>query len=349
MHMIDLNNLEEIKKLDPKNVLGSVDMFADQCLQIWKEANEVSFPDEYKNIQNIVLCGMGGSAYGGYVVNALFKDQLPVPLISVNDYHLPKFVNDQTLVILSSYSGSTEEVLSCAKEAVKKQAKITGITSGGALSQFLKSRNVPSVIFSTQFNPSGQPRLGMGYMVMGIIALLSQIGLLEIQEEQFTHAVEQIKQNRQAMQQEAKILAKKIYGSIPVIFAAEFLQGNMHVLRNQCNETAKSFAAYSPLPELNHHLMEGLKNPQDKKLTVLFITSDLYSDVLKKRTLLTQDVVAKNNIAWAEYKAQGSTKLSQMLNVLSFGGYLSFYLALLYGQDPSVIPWVDYFKEQLAK
>lgn len=347
--MIDLNNLEEIKKLDPKNSLGSIGMFTDQCMQIWKDAHEVAFPSEYKSIQNIVLCGMGGSAYGGYVVNALFKDQLPAPLISVNDYHIPNFVNEQSLVILSSYSGTTEEILSCANEAIDKQAKITGITSGGALSQFLKSQNLPSVIFSTKFNPSGQPRLGMGYMVMGTIALLSQIGLLEIEEEQFTQAVEQIKQNQEAIQEEAKTLAKKIYGTIPVIFAAEFLQGNMHVLRNQCNETAKSFAAFSPLPELNHHLMEGLKNPPDKKLTVLFITSDLYTDVLKKRTLLTQDVVAKNNIAWAEYKAQGSTKLCQMLNVLSFGGYLSLYLALLYGQDPSVIPWVDYFKEQLAK
>ncbi|MBI4078866.1 MAG: hypothetical protein HY429_01050 [Candidatus Levybacteria bacterium] len=347
--MIDLNNIEEIKKLDPKDVFGSTNMFADQCLQIWKDAHEVAFPNEYKNFQNIVLCGMGGSAYGGYVTIALFKDQLSIPLISVNDYRLPKFVNEQTLVILSSYSGSTEEVLSCANEAVEKQAKITAITSGGALRQFLQSRNLPSIIFSTVYNPSDQPRLGMGYMVVGVLALLSQIGLLVIEEEQFAQAVDQIKKNGEIIQQEAKTIAKNIYGTIPVIFSAEFLQGNAHVLRNQCNETAKSFAAFSPLSELNHHLMEGLKNPPNKKLTILFITSDLYSDVLKKRTVLTQDVVAKNGVAWVAYKAKGENQLTQVLTTLSFGGYLSLFLALLYGQDPSVIPWVDYFKEQLAK
>ncbi|MBI2032217.1 MAG: hypothetical protein HYT09_01075 [Candidatus Levybacteria bacterium] len=95
--------------------------------------------------------------------------------------------------------------------------------------------------------------------------------------------------------------------------------------------------------------MEGLKYPKDKKLKILFLESNLYSPIHSKRIKLTQDVVSKNQIEFISFQPQGSTKLSQVLNTLSFGGYLTLYLGLLYGQDPSLIPWVDYFKEQLAK
>ena len=136
---------------------------------------------------------------------------------------------------------------------------------------------------------------------------------------------------------------------IPVIFSGEFLIGASHVFRNQLNETSKNFSTYSPLPELNHHLLEGLKNPKDKNLTVLFLESDLYSEKLKKRIELTKTVVEKNQIPYLSYKAGSPDKLGQTMEVLSLGGYLTFYLSMLYNQDPSLIPWVDYFKEQLKK
>lgn len=333
--------------LDPKNVLGSVEMFLDQCEQIWQEAKELEFPEEYKNCQNILLCGMGGSAYGGYVASALFKDQLKVPFISNNDYHLPGFSNSGTLAILSSYSGGTEEILSCQKEALKMGLMITGIAGGGELGNFLKTNS--GLVFDPKFNPSGQPRLGMGYMVLGIIAILNRLGLINVSDEEVNQAISEARENQEQIKIKAKQLAEKIQGSIPVIFAAEFLSGNAHILRNQFNETSKSFSSFSLLSELNHHLMEGLKNPPDKKLFILFISSQLYSDKLKKRVELTKDVVKKNNVLFDEYIPEGSTKLAQVLNVLSFGGFLTYYLAMLYGQDPSVIPWVDYFKEQLEK
>lgn len=346
--MIDLNNIEEIKKTDPKNVYGSTGMFADQCEQIWEDAKSVIFPPEFQNIQNIVLCGMGGSAYGGYVAQALFKEELSVPLVSNNDYTLPGFVNEKSLVFLSSFSGSTEEVISCLEKGLEKKAKLTGLTGGGKLSDMLQSNKMPALIFESKYNPSGQPRLGTGYMVLGIIALLNRAGLISISDEEVRNAVLHVRNNQEYIKEEAMELAKKLEGFIPVIFAAEFLSGNIHIMRNQFNETAKSFSAFSLLPELNHHLMEGLKNPADKKLKILCINSNLYSDKLLKRIELTKDVVSKNNIEFVSYDPKGSTKLAQVLEILSFGGYVSLYLALIYGQDPSVIPWVDYFKEKLS-
>lgn len=347
--MVNLDDLEEIKKLDPKDVLGSVETFLDQCQQIWDEAKRVEYPNEFKDFKNILICGMGGSAYGGYVIPALFKNELKIPILTQSDYHLPAFVTKKSLVILSTYSGGTEEPLNCVKEAAERSFPIIGLTAGGKALQMSRQYNFPCLTFDPKFNPSGQPRLGMGYMVLGIIAILNKLGIISVADEEVSKAITEIKNDQEKIQVKAKEFAKKIYGKIPVIFAAEFLAGNAHILRNQFNETAKSFSAFSPLPELNHHLMEGLKNPPDKKLFILFISSDLYSDNLKKRAELTKDVVEKNEIEQGEYQASGSTKLSQVLNVLSFGAYLTLYLAFLYGQDPSVIPWVDYFKEQMEK
>lgn len=347
--MIDLTNLEEIKKLDPQNIFGSTGMFIDQCKQIWEDAKKVNYPPDYKKVKNITLCGMGGSAYGGHIIQRLYKDSLCAPVTVVSDYTLPAYVNKDSLVFIASFSGNTEEPLFCANAALKKGAKITVLTTGGKATQFLKNNNLPGLIFEPKYNPSNQPRLGTGYMVLGVIALLNRAGLLNVSDSEIKEAIEELIQGMSDIQNQTRDLAQKIYESIPVIFAAEFLGGNAHIIRNQFNETAKSFSAFSELPELNHHLMEGLKNPPDKKLTVLLITSDLYSKDIQTRFELTYDVVTKNNVPVLQYQAQGKSKLSQMLHVLAFGGYLTLYTALLYGQNPSVIPWVDYFKEQMEK
>ncbi|MDE2025908.1 MAG: SIS domain-containing protein [Patescibacteria group bacterium] len=347
--MIDLTNLEQIKQLDPKDVYGSTGLLAAQCKQIWQDAKSISYPQSYQNIQNIIICGMGGSAYGGHVAKALCKEELLVPLYVNSDYSLPKFVNEKTLVILTSYSGSTEETLSNAAKAKEAGAQVTVLTSGGKLGQFAKDNNLPSLIFNAANNPSGQPRLGTGYIVLGTLAILNQLGLITLADSVVETAIAELEKTHDLVMQQARSLAQKIQGHIPVIFAAEFLEGNAHIVRNQFNETSKSFSAFSDIPELNHHLMEGLKNPSDKKLTIVFINSSFYWERIAKRVMLTKDVVEKNNVPTVTYDAQGSNKLSQVFNVLSLGGYLTLYLGLLYELDPSLIPWVDYFKEQLAK
>lgn len=347
MKLEDIDNPQIRQKTDPKNVYSSTGMLVDQCRRIWQEAKNVQF-NLTGDIDNIVVCGMGGSAYGGYVITSLFKGQLKKPLISVNDYHLPAFVNNKTLVIVSSYSGSTEEVLSCTQEAIAKDCLVVGLTGGGKLASILAENNLPALVFSSEANPSNQPRLGTGYMVLGMIAILNKLGLLSAEEEA-QQAISELEAAQEEIKKEAVKIAVKLQGFIPVIFGAEFLQGNIHIMRNQFNETSKSFAAFSPLPELNHHLMEGFKNPSDKKLSVLFIDSDLYSDKLQKRVAITKDVVEKNNVSYICYQAKGSSRLSQMLNVLSLGSYVSLYLGLLYDQDPGLIPWVDYFKERMTK
>lgn len=334
---------------DPKNVLGSTEMLSDQCEYIWELSKSVQFPEKYKSAKDITFCGMGGSRYGAYVANSLYWNQLKVPLLEYGDYHPPAYINNKSLFILSSYSGGTEEPLSSAEEALKKGANIVGLTGGGKVLEMSKEYNFPVVLFDQKFNPSGQPRLGTGYMVLGTLAILTGLGYLQISDKEVEEAIEELRNNQEKIKSRAKELAGRLQGYIPIVFGAQHLVGNAHIIRNQLNETSKSFSAFEDIPELNHHLMEGLKNPEDRKLITLFLNSEYYTEKHKKRLKLTEDVVKQNGVEYLEYQPGGKSKLSQVLNVLSFGGFVTLYLAFLYGQDPSLIPWVDYFKEQLGK
>jgi len=126
------------------------------------------------------------------------------------------------------------------------------------------------------------------------------------------------------------------------------IKGNVHVVTNQTNENGKHFACFFPIPELNHHLMEGLKNPAaNKNLKFFLITSNLYHPRNQKRYKILKTVLAKNKIDFAEYQPKAKTKLLQAFEVLNFGSYLSFYLAMSYNLDPTPVPLVDFFKKHL--
>ena len=349
--MIDLDNLEDIKKLDRGNALESIRQLADQCKQAWNEASFISFPDSYYSIKNIVIVGMGGSAYGGRMVKSLWDgaEYTKVPIELANNYWLPGYVGKDTLIILSSYSGTTEETLNCAKEAQKKGAKITGITSGGSLGDFLTQNMYPSYIFDPKFNPSKQPRIGVGYMVIGLVALLAKLKRVPVGDEEVKTLIEYLKRSDKTNQ--AKQLAQKLVGKIPVIIVADFLEGAAHAIRNPFHETAKQLGLYFVVPELNHHLLEGLQFPAENKslLTFIFVESDWYDDRNKKRIKLTQEVVLKNNITIETIRLEKTSMLTQSMELIQLGAWVTFYLAMLNGVDPSLIPWVDYFKTQLKK
>jgi len=348
--MIDLDNKTSIAKIDKGNVYSSVGELAKQFRQAWEETQALSFPEEYKKAQNIILCGMGGSAYAAYFIKALFANSLPVPFELVNGNTLPAYVNENTLVMLSSYSGSTDETISCANQALARKAKITAVSSDGSkLAEFAKANNCFSYLFNPKFNPAGQPRLGQGYMIAGHIGILVKIGFIVLSGNTVNAAIDFLERNNKSIDLIAKKTSEQFVEKIPVIVSSSHLAGNAHALRNQFNETAKNFSAYSLIPELNHHLMEGLLHPKERILKFLFLRSSLYNPTIQKRFTLTKEVIAKNNIPTVEIKILGDTAFEQTLYALSFGGYLTFYLAIIYNQDPSVIPWVDYFKDKLSK
>lgn len=353
-----LDNRDEILKLDVSNALGSIEQLGSQVQHIWELAQGIQFDDSYRQVSQVVVAGMGGSALGTHVIQTVFKEELKVPVIIAPDYTVPHFVDEHTLVIASSYSGTTEETLAAAADAHAKGAKIAGITSGGKLAEWLKEHNYPALVFEPTYNPCNSPRMALGYSVFGQIALFAKAGLLNVGQAEYEQVLAaiadaQLKSALSVSQDQnlAKVLAFQMVKRIPVVLVAEHLEGVAHVFANQLNENAKTFSEYRVVPELNHHLMEGLQFPETNESTLLWLSvrSELYQGQNQRRVELTEQVLDQNHIEFVTYNTTGRTKLEQAFELLVLGSYTSYYLALLNNQNPTPNPWVDWFKAELKK
>lgn len=353
-----LDNREEIKKLDVDNALGSIEMLGSQVQQIWQQAQSLKVSEEYRSAKSVVVAGMGGSALGTHVIQTVFKDELRIPVLVAPDYTVPHFVDKHTLVVASSYSGTTEETLSATRDAQKKGALIAGITSGGKVGELLREHHYPHLIFDPIYNPCNAPRMALGYSIFGQIALFGAIGLLKLGTDEYQAVMETIAQSHLLcgadVPQEknpAKQLAFEMVKRIPIVVVSEHLEGMAHVFANQINENAKTFSEYRVVPELNHHLMEGLQFPDSNEHNLLFITahSKLYNSGNQKRMTLTEQVIEKNHCAAQPINLTSATPLTQAFELLVLGSYASYYLALLNNQNPTPNPWVDWFKAELKK
>lgn len=350
-------NRQSIESRDSQHMLSSIEVLDKQCEEAWKATSSMQMDASFSSIDRLVFFGMGGSALGIDIVKSVFSNTLSVPVEVVNDYTIPAFVNERTGVILSSYSGTTEEVLSVSKSILEKTKNIIVMTTGGELATFAETHHLPAYIFTPTYNPSQQPRMAVGYAVMGTIGILASLQLLTVSEQEITAVLEHLRQCQTTLGADvpeenntAKQFARSLQGKIPVFISSEFLIGSTHVLTNQVNENSKQFAVRFPIPEMNHHLIEGLSHPTQPvtHLSFVFIVSQLYHERNQKRHQVTAALVEQNHIAQQTLSLQGTTPLQQACELLLFGSYVSFYLAILNELDPSPIPNVDFLKKALA-
>lgn len=336
-----------------ESVLQSVRLLPEQISSAWENVQVLPIPEQFHEAEKIVITGMGGSALGGRVLQHYAKPHSPVPIEVITHYDLPEYVDEKTLVIVSSYSGNTEETLHAFDQALDKDAMIFVITTGGELKEKAQKEGVTSYVFEPEHNPSLQPRMATGYSIGALFALFNKLKLIDIPEGEISSALsvmkDYISQFEDSEESVAGELASKIKGNIPVLIASEHLLGSVHIFKNQLNESAKSFSVMFDIPELNHHLMEGLVNPEaNKNLLFILFESKLYNDRVQKRYEITKEVLEKNNIRADRYMVNSDTRLQQMFEVLALGSFIQIHLAEIYGSDPIEVPWVDYFKERLA-
>lgn len=347
---MDIDNIEEIKKLDKQNILGSIETLSDQCLHAWEDADKIEVPESYRSVNKVVMCGMGGSGLGARVIESVYADEIKIPLVRVNDYNLPNFVDSDTLVICSSYSGETEETISNINQAILKKAKLLAIGGGNSLIKIAQENNFPYYKIDPKYNISNQPRMAIGYSIVGQLILASKAGLINFTKEDLNKIVAVMKIVLLKIE-DAKEVAKLMLDKIVFYVSSNHLVGATHVINNQANENAKAFTTDFSIPELNHHLMEGLGHPgsSDAKFLSFFVNSDLYSERIQKRYITTQEVCKKQGAEVFEYKLTSETEIEQVFELIQFGAYTNFYLAMLYNQNPGPIPWVDYFKVRLGQ
>lgn len=353
-----LDNPKKLKSIDRGKMATSIESLPGQIEQMIDEFHLSKVPKKTQNIDLIVVSGMGGSNLGAGIIKSVFSDSLHQPLIVNAGYHVPKFVNSRTLYILSSFSGNTEETLACYTQAKKQHAKMSFITAKGKnnkLWSIMAKDKISGIIFDPRNNPSGQPRMALGYSVFGLLTLLERQGLIKIKSTEIRDLLRGLRERNElygftnpSAKNPAKKIAKDIFGKMPILIGAEHLAGNLRALRNQFCENSKNFSDYLIIPEMNHFALEGLVKPSaNKGLVFVFFDSRLYSTANRKRMKLSQEVVKKNKIKTISHALTGKSELDQAFELLQLGSWITFYLAVLNKVDPVKIPFVDWFKNKL--
>jgi glucose/mannose-6-phosphate isomerase len=316
---------------DKENMLGVLEAFSEQCKDAVKLARGVKISGK---IKNIVVCGMGGSGIGGEL---LTKFSNHIPITAHHDYGLPKNVDKNTLVIVTSYSGNTEETLSCYDEAKKKKTKILSITSGGKLAE----KDKKAVIV-----PSGyQPRAAIGYIFLLPLAILSNNRLVPNQGSAISEAIRHLDPRQSG--KEAFMLAKKIKDKIPVFYSSNELTAVAYSMKTHVNENAKQPAFSNVIPEMNHNEILGYKK-LGSRLIAIFLESKKDNKAIKKRMMISKKLI-KEDADVTEINVRGKSLLARVLTTLYIGDLASYYLALMNKVDPTPIETINRLKKRLKE
>ena len=350
---LDDNRL--LTSVDKKDTYSSIKKISIQFEGGYRAAHFLNLDFEPSKLRSIVFAGMGGSNLAGKIIHSLSPFLLDLPFEVVANYRLPPYVNKNTLVIISSYSGNTQETISCALDAKNRSARIICLTSGGQLEKIAVENHWSLIKLDPALNQSKIPRLGL------FISLGATIGLTErlssahspLNPKQLSFAIsralDQTNKDIPTESKTAKSLAEKYQRTGIVLIGANHLEGVADSVKNLINETAKTFSCFLPLPDLNHHFLDGLIFPERLKESVSFIilNSSLYPQAIQRRVELTKDILLKQKHRVTIIRPESTDPIGQTLESLAFFTLFSYYLSMLHHVDPGATPWVDYLKNHL--
>ena len=346
-------NLAQIKQHDSADMLHLLSSFSEQCQRGWEigETLELEGCDE-RTPNNIVIAGMGGSGIGGDLVKAVVGAQSPCPIIVHRGYTLPAFVTSQTFFIAVSYSGNTEETLLSVEKALEQGARILAVTSGGKLKAFADVHNLPCVII-----PAGQPpRASLGYLFTPILSVLTRLGFtpnLNLQSN-LEEAITLLAKlggdfHPDAPENLPRQLAQALCGKLPVIYAPQELEAIAMRWKGQLNENSKSLAYYSVYPEMNHNEIEGWKHPPTltQQCHVIQLRDPIAPSQTQRRMDITAELIQPHTAGITQVNSVGGSLLARLLSLVAIGDWASFYLAILYEQNPTPVRRIEELKRRL--
>ena len=339
---------------DPQDMAGYIRALPNDLEAAWKKGFLFDLPI-FPEIRQILICRMGGSAIGGDLLSAYCSEIMPVPVSSWRNYGLPAWAQgEDCLVICSSHSGNTEETLSSFETALTRNCSLIGISTGGALERKAKEVNVTH----WRFDHNGQPRTAIAWSFGLLLALLSRIGLVTDQDSHIRNAITEMRKQDQLLGPEidlahnpARRLAGQLLNRNIVIFGAGQLEVIARRWKTQINELAKAWASFEGIPEMNHNTLAGLLYPESlyEKTTAIFLRAPMDHPRNQKRIEHSKQFFLQAGIAVEELRASSDDRLSQMFSLLQFGDYVSYYLALTYGVDPTPVDILTQLKEALKK
>jgi glucose/mannose-6-phosphate isomerase len=354
--MADLRLLDDratIDRLDPSGLLARIESLPEQCEEAWRTAQAFALPDAHREARRVAVLGMGGSAIAGDILRAVASLSSPMPVVLMRGYDVPPWVDAETLVIACSHSGNTEETLAAFEAALAVGARAVVITTGGRLRQLAAEREIPALIYRFE----GEPRSAIGHQLMALLAAGERLGLVEAQAPALAEALQLLRDQRAHLGFDAtsavnaaKQLAGRLHGRLPVFVGAGLLAPAAYRWKTQVNENAKGWAIFEELPELGHNSIVGFGLPREvvARLHVVLLTNG----AMHPRVLIEYDVVAdelvRAGVSHECVAVPGTSALAQALSAVFLGDLVSYYLALLNGEDPSPVDPIGRLKARLA-
>lgn len=351
--MINLDNLRALQHLDRDGMLAHVRALPEQCRAAWAGVRELELPARYLDANKIVIAGMGGSAIGGDLAAEIAGPDSSIPILVLRDYELPAYVDRHTLVIGSSYSGNTEETLAVFQKAHERGCSLVALATGGRLAELAQAWNTPLV----SFHYTSQPRAAMGFNLMSLLGILRAVGavgdLTAALDEATALMDERMRELEPASPQahnSAKQLAADLYGRVPVVVGAGLLAPVARRWKSQLNENSKGWSYFEVMPEMSHNAVSGIHFPPGvaEQFCMLFLTAAAVHPRNRLRFELTQQVFEGQGILCRRIDAPGQSTLAQILTAIQLGDYVSVYLALLYGTDPTAIDDITGLKQRMS-
>jgi len=353
---IDLDDLNDLARLDSEDVLAAVERFADQCREGWEIGRAASGLPAADGIDSIVVLGMGGSGVSGDVVQAIVEPRLPVPFRVIKSYGpLPEWVGRNTLVFAVSYSGSTEETVAALEEAHTRGSRAVTVSSGGPLAELAREYGLAHIRI-----PSGlQPRASLGYLTLPILAVLVEIGLVPEMQSDIDEAVDVLSDlagrcHRKLGTDEnpAKQLAAKLHGRIPVIYGGHGM-GATAAYRFKCdlNEYGKTPAYWHELPELDHNEIVGWNQLDDvtkESFVLVFLRDAGDHERIQLRFEITRGLVEGSVAEVIEIASEGASVVARLLSLIFLTQLAAIYVGLGYEIDPGPVEVIQKLKSELA-
>jgi glucose/mannose-6-phosphate isomerase len=351
---VDLNNHQLFTKLDPKNMLGHIEGLPDQLTNAWKIGENAGLP-AWRGIHQIIIAGMGGSAISGDFLQEYVSPTCKLPLVVHRDYGLPAWAEgEETLAIISSHSGNTEETLSAFNQSISRGCKTIVITTGGKLAEKASNIGVPCF----QYTYPSQPRAAVGFSFSLMLALLTRLSLIPDPTVQLTETVKEMKASQTQLHADipvilnpAKRMAGQLIGRWVTVIGAGILAPVARRWKAQLNEISKTWGQFDFLPETDHNTLAGIENPGDllHKMVVLFLRVPSDTSRNQTRINLTKKAFMLQGLGTDFIDAPGNNPLAHLWCCLNFGDYVAYYLAMSYEVDPTPVNTIEDFKREMIE
>ena len=355
--MTILDDIETIRRADPSNMYNRIFDLPEQMADALTLAQRWQIdPAHFSGVKNIVVVGMGGSAIGGDLTRTYLLSKLLTPFEVCRHYVLPEYVDDETLVIASSYSGNTEETVAAVEDALKRKAMMVAISTGGLLADICELNQIPMAKL-----PEGwQPRAALGYSFVPLVMFLEKIGLAKDVSKELETVVASLQKFRDnyiedqpSEQNPAKNLALKIHGRIPIIYSGPTLMDAVAIrFKGQLCENGKNLAFCNYFAEFNHNELVGWSKtiePFKDKLLVIILRDAGDHPQIRQRMNIVKEIIQNLDVEVMEVHSKGAVRLERMFSLIQVGDFTSYYLAVLNEVDPTPVEVIEELKARLGE